>query len=227
METTRKGNCSTGNHSTGYWSTGDCSTGHCSTGNHSTGNHSTGNHSTGNHSTGYQSTGNCSTGNHSTGYRSTGNWSTGKWSTGNCSTGDCSTGHCSTGNHSTGKWSTGNWSTGHFCTLDGFGFGAFNKQIKKSFKKSLRIWEEAPKPNCLYFYLTEWVSNKDMTDFEKIENPSYLETGGFLKVYDYKQAFSKSVLNATKEDRDLIRALPNFNNDIFLEISGVDLTLID
>ena len=30
-----------------------------------------------------------------------------------------------------------------------------------------------------------------------------------------------------KEDRDLIRALPNFDADIFLEISGVDLRLLD
>ena len=39
--------------------------------------------------------------------------------------------------------------------------------------------------------------------------------------------FTKSVTEASKEDRDLIRALPNFNADIFLEISGVDLRLLD
>ena len=42
-----------------------------------------------------------------------------------------------------------------------------------------------------------------------------------------KEAFAKSVMEATKEDRDLIRALPNFNNEKFLEISGVDLSQLD
>ena len=65
-----------------------------------------------------------------------------------------------------------------------------------------------------------------MSDVEKQENPSYSHTGGYLKAFDYKEAFTKSVTEASKEDRDLIRALPNFNADIFLEISGVDLRLL-
>ncbi|MFU8927524.1 hypothetical protein [Acinetobacter puyangensis] len=66
-----------------------------------------------------------------------------------------------------------------------------------------------------------------MSDVEKQENPSFSCTGGYLKKYDYKEAFTKSVTEASKEDRDLIRALPNFDADIFLEISGVDLRLLD
>ena len=66
-----------------------------------------------------------------------------------------------------------------------------------------------------------------MSDVEKQENPSFSCTGGYLKKYDYKEAFTKSVTEASKEDRDLIRALPNFNNEKFLEISGVDLSQLD
>ena len=203
--------------STGYRSTGNWSTGNCSTGNWSTGNCSTGNCSTGNWSTGY-----CSTGNWSTGYCSTGNWSTGNHSTGNWSTGNYST-----GNHSTGNWSTGDCSTGHFCTKNGKGFGAFNKKIHKSFERSLEIWNAAEKPPCLFFKTTVWVDSKDMTEQEKIDNPKYTTTLGYLKVLDYKSTFTNSVKAASKEQRDLIRALPNFDADVFLEISGVDLRLVD
>ena len=66
-----------------------------------------------------------------------------------------------------------------------------------------------------------------VASLQKQENPSYSHTGGYLKEFDYKEAFTKSVTEASKEDRDLIRALPNFNADIFLEISGVDLRLLD
>lgn len=95
-------------------------------------------------------------------------------------------------------------------------------------KKCLREdWINAEKPDCLYFPLTQWIDEAEMSDAEKQENPSYAHTGGYLKKLDYKEAFTQSVIAASKEERDMIRALPNFDADIFLEISGVDLRLMD
>ena len=136
------------------------------------------------------------------------------------------TGNRNTGDRNTGCFNTGDWNTGCFNT------GYFNtktpKTIKAFGKKCLREdWENANKPSCLYFSLTKWIFESAMSDVEKQENPSYSHTGGYLKAFDYKEAFTKSVTEASKEDRDLIRALPNFNADIFLEISGVDLRLLD
>ena len=91
----------------------------------------------------------------------------------------------------------------------------------------MRIWDEAEKPACLYFELTEWVDLDKMTQSEKEQNPSSKTTGGFLKEYDYKEAFTKSVTSASREERDLIRALPNFNDEVFFEVSGCDLRLLD
>ena len=151
---------------------------------------------------------------------------TGSCNTGSCNTGDRNTGSCNTGDRNTGYFNTGSWNTGDWNT------GYFNtetpKTIKVFGKKCLRVdWENANKPNCLYFSLTKWICESAMSDVEKQENPSYSHTGGYLKAFDYKDAFTKSVTEASKEDRDLIRALPNFNADIFLEISGVDLRLLD
>ena len=190
-----------------------------------TGNMSTGNRSTGDGSTGHWSTGNRSTGNGSTGDGSTGDGSKGNRSTGNGSTGDGSTGHWSTGNRSTGHlstghWSISDWSTGHFDTKPRK-LRAFNKKIDPD------VWGSAFKPSCLFFDLTQWIGAEEMTDAEKSENPNYITTGGYLKVFDYKEAFTKSVKNATKEERDQIRALPNFDDDVFLEVSGCDLRLLD
>jgi hypothetical protein len=183
----------------------------------STGNYSTGHRSTGNYSTGNYSTGECSTG-----YSSAGNHSTGNYSTGECSTGHFSTGNFSTGNFSTGKFSTGNWSisnhsTGHFSTEDYSGFGAFNKPC------TLKEWDEAEKPDFVYFKLTEWVTEDVMTDQEKIDNPSYETTGGYLRVYSYKEAWRKAWDGATDEDKELLYALPNFDAEVFKEISGIDV----
>lgn len=172
---------------------------------------------TGNDSTGYRSTGDYSTGNWSTG-----NWSTGNRSTGDCSTGDYSTGYSSTGNHSTGNWSTGNWSisnysTGHFSTIDYSGFGAFNKPCTPE------EWDKAKKPRFIFFDLTEWIFESEMTDQEKEKNPSYKTTGGYLKVYEYRAAWKKAWDGASADDKELLFKLPNFDADIFEEITGIDV----
>jgi hypothetical protein len=205
------------NKSTGFHSTGNCSTGDCSTGDGSTGDFSTGNCSTGFHSTGDHSTGNCSTGDWSTGYRSTGNWSTGYRSTGFHSTGDHSTGNWSTGDWSTGNWSISNYSIGHFSTIDYSGFGAFNEPCTPE------EWEAAEKPDFLYFSLTEWIDESEMSEEEKEAHPSHKTTGGYLKVYEYKEAFMKSWDNAPVEDREKLFKLPRFNPEVFKEISGIDV----
>ena len=176
----------------------------------------TGDCNTGYRNTGYRNTGSCNTGSWNAGSWNTGIWNTGSWNTGSWNTGNRNAGGCNTG-----SWNTGNRNTGYFNTKT-------PKTIKVFGKKCLRVdWENANKPNCLYFSLTEWIYESAMSDVEKQENPSYSHTGGYLKAFDYKDAFTKSVTEASKEDRDLIRALPNFNADIFLEISGVDLRLLD
>ena len=147
----------------------------------------------------------------------TGDWSTGYRSTGNRSTGDYSTGYWSTGNRSTGDWSTSNYSTGHFSTIDDTGFSAFNKLCNRD------QWAQADIPSWLYFNLTEWVDKEDMTDLEKQDHPTYETTGGYLKVYEYQEAWKKSYDNATREEQLKIKSLPNFDAEVFYEISGIKI----
>ena len=62
-----------------------------------------------------------------------------------------------------------------------------------------------------------------MTHDEKSKNKTHITTGGYLKKYEYKEAFKKSWDNREKGDEDKLRALPNFNADVFKEISGIDI----
>ena len=138
-----------------------------------------------------------------------------KTSTGDYSTGDYSTGDRSTGDRSTGHWSTSNYSSGHFSTEDYSGFGCFDKPC------TVEQWNSAIKPDWLYFDLTEWVNESEMTEDEKKNNPSYKTTGGYLKVRDYKDAFQKSYNSANREEQLLIKNLPNFDAEKFFQISGI------
>ena len=141
---------------------------------------------------------------------STGDYSTGNWSTGNRSTGDYST-----GNRSTGDWSISNYSTGHFSTEDYSGYGCFDKPC------TVEEWDNAEKPYWLYFDVTEWIEESDMTDKEKEENPNYKTTEGYLKKLDYKESFQNSYNKATRWKQLAIKKLPNFNADKFFKISGI------
>lgn len=60
-----------------------------------------------------------------------------------------------------------------------------------------------------------------MTESEKEKNPTYVTTWGFLKVYDYREAFQKSYNQATREDQLRIKECPNFDADKFLLIAGI------
>lgn len=132
-------------------------------------------------------------------------------------TGNRSTGDCSTGDWSTGDWSTGNYSTGHFSTIDYSGYGAFNQHCTHE------EWETAIKPKFIFFRLTEWIPEENMTKEEKGGNPQYETAGGYLKIFDYKEAWRNAWDSATNEDKELLYKLPNFDKAVFKEISGIDV----
>ena len=65
-----------------------------------------------------------------------------------------------------------------------------------------------------------------MTDEEKNAHPECDVIGGYLKKLDYKDAFRRSFLKAKKgkdwpEELKTLKAIPNFDYDIFEEISGI------
>lgn len=69
----------------------------------------------------------------------------------------------------------------------------------------------------LYLNLTKWISESDMTEEEKQNNPSYKTTGGYLKTIPYKEAWKE----VPKEVIDKIKKLKNFNKKVFFEITGL------
>ena len=162
----------------------------------------------------------CNTGAHNTGNWNTGDHNTGNCNTGNYNTGDCNTGYRNTGNYNTGDcntgyWNTGDWNTGYFNTNTPK-IRLFNQDTDKD-RDNINL------PSFLYFDLTVWVSHDTATQKEKEAHKAEIECcGGFLKKMDYKDAFKKAYEKADKEEHYQLFALPNYNPDIFEEISGID-----
>ena len=202
------GNRNTGNWNTGYYNTGDCNTGHYNTGNRNTGNRNTGNRNTGNRNTGDRNTGNRNTGDRNTGNRNTGNWNTGDCNTGNWNTGDCNTGMFNTCNRSTGLFNTEEKTVPIFNKDSGL---TWNKIINQDWYKAITENE---------FKLTEWIW---YTDEEMKDSPIRQAIQGYLKQYTFEEACQNWWNGMSDKDKELIKGMPNFDVEIFKEITGIEV----
>ena len=129
--------------------------------------------------------------------------------------GNLNSGNRNSGNRNSGNWNSGDWNSGYFNSNTPF-VRMFNKETDKKF-------DEIDFPDFLYFDLTVWVSHDTATDEEKELHKKEIETcGGFLKTLGYKEAFRLAWDKADKEEHKELLTLPNWNNDIFREISGID-----
>ena len=189
---------------------GDSNTGYVNSGNWNSGSFNTGNLNTGNYNTGNLNSGDRNSGNHNTG-----DWNSGSWNSGYGNSGNWNSGDYNTGNYNTGNWNAGIFNTGA-CEYT----FAFNQLVKKQDLECL------PSIPFLRFKLVEWIPEKHMLPEEKEQHPKYAAVGGYLKKYDYKEAFRKSFEEAKQlpdwpEQLKRLKALPNFNFKIFEEISGI------
>ena len=179
---------------------------------------------TGNRNTGNRNTGDCNTGNRNTGDCNTGNRNTGDWNTGNRNTGDRNTGDCNTGNRNTGNRNTGDWNKSSFNT------GCFNTEEPKIMlfnKPSDMTYREWIDSDARYLLnripkdVVEWVYEEDMTDEEKVANPTYETTGGYLKVLDESECGQLWWGSLSDLQKNHIKSIPNFDAEIFEQCTGI------
>ena len=187
----------------------------------------TGKDNTGKKNTGDRNAGNRNAGNRNAGNRNTGDWNTGDWNTGNRNTGDWNT-----GDWNTGDWNTGNRNTGDWNSVD-FSTGCFNTKEEKIrlFNKrsnwTYRDWRYSSARDLMCdcpYTKTVWINEKYMTDSEKEENSTWKCSGGYLKINEVtdedRQAWWD---NLDDEEQEEIKSLPNFDKEIFKEITGIEV----
>lgn len=71
------------------------------------------------------------------------------------------------------------------------------------------------------FPLNKWVSEEKMAEDEKEEHPEYKKTGGYLKTLTYQEAWAIMWENFHNKEKEAIMKLPNFDKDVFKEITGI------
>lgn len=151
----------------------------------------------------------------------TGKDCTGLCNTGNRNTGDCNTGNCNTGNCNTGDWNKSSCNTGCFNTEEQK-ITLFNKPSNMTYNDWL-ISDARYLLNRIQKEVVEWVYEKDMTDEEKASHPNYETTGGYLRVLDESECAQIWWDGLSETDKSTIKAIPNFNGEIFEECTGIKI----
>lgn len=150
----------------------------------------------------------------------------GKGCTGYRNTGDCNTGDCNTGNWNTGNWNAGDWN------ITSFSVGCFNTEQPKiyMFNKpsdwTLQDWFYSRARDLLDQIGNcpiEYVRIDTITDEEKAAHPESEAIGGYLKKHTEKDNARKWWAGLSSDDRNVIFNLPNFDAEIFKEITGIDV----
>lgn len=168
--------------------------------------------------TGLCNTGDRNTGDRNTGDCNTGDCNTGNWNTGNWNTGDRNTGNWNTGNRNTGDCNTADFSTGVFCAQEEK-IKIFDKQSDLTYGE----WMGSRARNIIYWNMETavWVYEENMSAEEKEQYPTYKTTGGYLKVFSYKEAWSNLWNNLTDSEKQEIKNIPNFDSEKFEYITGI------
>ena len=191
----------------GKGNAGLCNSGNCNSGNRNSGNWNSGDRNSGNWNSGNWNSGNCNSGD-----RNSGDWNSGNWNSGNRNSGNCNS----------GDWNKTNFSSGCFNTEEQKIF-MFNKPSDWSYRDWLNsdaryLINEIPRN------VVEWIYSCDITDEEKSVHPEYETTGGYLKVLDESDCGQIWWDGLSEQDKNTIKGLPNFNVDIFKEITGIDVS---
>lgn len=202
----------TGDFNSGKWNTGDFNSGCLNTGRCNIGNRNSGDCNSGVDNSGDWNSGFSNSGNHNTGYRNAGNYNEGGYNTGNYNTGD----------YNIGDWNSTDFSAGFFNSIKQPLY-VFNKPTDMSREDFNNL--PAIQAMKWKFENSSWVYAKNMTNEEKSSHPDYEVTGGYLKIVDYKTACGLMWEKMTDDEKAAVRDIPNFDPEIFKEITGIDINL--
>ena len=180
-------------------------------------------------------TGLCNSGNYNSGGRNSGNYNSGYYNSGSCNSGyynsgDRNSGYYNSGNYNSGDYNSGNYNSGNWNSTNySTGFLNSEQQPIYMFNQPTNMQREEVynlagiQTLNRNFENSWWIYSLNMTDEEKKAHPEHETTGGYLKTVDFKTACKIMWDNLDEEDKEDVKNLPNFDNDVFREITGISV----
>ena len=184
---------------------------------------------------GYCNSGSYNSGNYNSGFYNSGSYNSGSHNSGDYNIGYCNSGYFNSGSHNSSFYNSGDYNSGDynsgFYNSGSYNSGDYNSGFFNSNEPNVRMFnkptnlkfDEIKIPDWCFFDLTVWVSSDKATEEEKEEHKKEIETcGGFLKTLKYIEAWRLAWDKASKEEHEELFDLPNWDNEVFKEITGID-----
>ena len=168
----------------------------------------TGVFNSGNWNSGIFNSGDCNSGNWNSGSRNSGDWNSGRGNSGSRNS----------GNWNSGDWNSGNCNSGFFCT-NSPKLRLFNKETDFTMEEFMKTEWYAVLTSG-EFNLTKW---RAYTDEEKTQDERKRLISGELITIPYKEACANWWASLSEKDKAIIKTIPNFDANIFAEITGIDV----
>lgn len=170
------------------------------------------NNNTGCNNSGYYNSGDGNSGDYDSGKYNSGDYDSGYGNSGDYDSGDYNSGDGNSGNYNSGKYNSGWFNTNEpkmrfFNQDSGLTYSEFSKNLDRMVYPNLKV--------CA------WVSLEDLPENEKDENAT--QRGGTLKTLSYKEAWAEYWSRSSQEDKKWFMDLPNFDPEIFKEITGIQV----
>lgn len=152
-----------------------------------------------------------------TGAGNTGFKNTGDYNAGDYNTGYRNTGYRNTGCRNTGDYNTSTGNSGCFCTEE-HTIMLFDNPSDLTLKQ----WRDSRACELLYsVFPVKWIDSEYMTAEEKAEHSDHKTTGGYLKNIGLPAAYAEWWDSLSGANRDVIKAIPNFDAEKFYKITGI------
>ena len=174
-------------------------------------------------------TGICNSGNRNSGNRNSGDWNSGNRNSGDWNSGDWNSGNRNSGNRNSGDWNSGDWNSGDWNKASN-SVGCFNTEDRPLFffDKPTDMTFEQWRSSDAYWLLdridfrpADWIWFDEMSDEEKEQHPEAQTTGGYLKIRDNSDCCKEWWNGLSDKEKDIIKAIPNFDADKFFKITGI------
>ena len=180
----------------------------------------TGVENSGDKNSGDWNSGDWNSGDWNSGYGNSGYGNSGDWNSGNRNSSDCNSGNRNSGYRNSGDWNSG---YGNSTDRESGIFNSTKGTLRMFNKPTDKEWNDIDHPYFRQFYLNKWIWEDEMTDEEKKANPKFYVRQGYLKTYSWEEAWANYWRDTDDKDRQRVLNLPNFDPEVFKEITGIDV----
>ena len=205
------GDLNSGDLNSGDRNSGDLNSGYRNGGDRNSGDLNSGDRNSGDLNSGYRNGGYRNSGDLNSGYRNSGDLNSGYRNSGYRNSGGRNSGDLNSGYRNSGVFNKTNGSNGVFCNKEPQ-ICIFNIQTDWTLKEfcQSKYWDAICSSD---FPLTEWKCKEETS-----ENG----VDGELVVNTYEEACRRWWEGMNKKNKEIIKSMPNFDIDVFCDITGID-----